>query len=153
MNRFLGGAGAAVGAKIVTGFAVAAMAATAAAAATEVASTGSLNPADWGRQVSHQVQVCKDTLRASGTRGIGQCVSEFAKQHGKLVSGSHRASDARDNSDDKSHGNSGNANGHSKVKDKNDGHGEGSSKGQGPTTHSTDSEPADAAVAFVITGT
>lgn len=97
MRKLLGGAGAALGVKIASGFAVAALAATAAGAATEVAVTGSLNPADWGKQVTQQVQNCKDTLRASGTRGIGQCVSQFAKQHGKIVSAEHRASNAREN--------------------------------------------------------
>ena len=48
MKRLLGGAGAALGVKILTGFAVAAAAATFAAAATEVAITGSINPLNWG---------------------------------------------------------------------------------------------------------
>jgi hypothetical protein len=110
MRKLLGGAGAALAVKIASGFAVAALAATAAGAATEVAVTGSLNPADWGKQVTQQVQLCKDTLRASGTRGIGQCVSQFAKQHGKIVSAEHRASNARQNQ--------GNGNGSGNDKDK-----------------------------------
>jgi len=84
---------------------------------TEVATTGSLNPSDWGKQVVQQVQTCKDTLRASGVRGIGQCVSAFAKQHGKIVSGEHRNSDARTNShgnSDKNKGNNGNNGNHGK---------------------------------------
>ncbi len=110
MKRLLGGAGAALAAKLATGFAVAALALTAAGVTSEVATTGSLNPSDWGQQVRQQVQTCKDTLRASGVRGIGQCVSAFAKQHGKLVSGEHRNSDARSNSHGKNgnHGNNGN---------------------------------------------
>ena len=103
MKRLFGGAGAALGAKFLTGFAVAALAVAGAGVTTEVATTGSLNPSDWGQQVKEQVQDCKDTLRASGVRGIGQCVSAFAKQHGKAVSGEHRNSDARTNS----HGNNG----------------------------------------------
>jgi hypothetical protein len=79
------------------------MAVGAAGVTSEVAITGSLNPSDWGQQVKQQVETCKDTLRASGVRGIGQCVSAFAKQHGKLVSGEHRNSDARTND----HGNNG----------------------------------------------
>ena len=119
MKRLLGGAGAAIAAKAVTGFAVAALAASAAGAATEVAVTGSLNPADWGQQVKQAVATCKDTLRASGTRGIGQCVSAFASQHGKLVSGEHKASKARENhgngnGSDKNKGNHGNGNGNGK---------------------------------------
>ena len=55
-RKVLGGAGAALGVKAMTGFAIAAMAATAAAgAASEVAITGSFNPADWGHQARHQV--------------------------------------------------------------------------------------------------
>jgi len=103
MKRLFGGVGAALGAKLLTGFAVAALAVAGAGVTTEVATTGSLNPSDWGKQVVQQVQTCKDTLRASGVRGIGQCVSAFAKQHGKIVSGEHRNSDARTNS----HGNNG----------------------------------------------
>src|SRR5579872_310367 len=90
MRKVLGGAGAALGVKILTGVVAAAAAITVAGAATEIATTGSLNPSDWGQQVSQQVQTCKDTLRASGTRGIGQCVSQFAKQHGAAVSATHR---------------------------------------------------------------
>src|SRR5579859_3073167 len=102
MKRILGGTGAAVAAKLLTGFAVVAFAAAGAGAATEVAVTGSLNPMDWGQQVKATVATCKTTLRASGVRGIGPCVSAFAKQHGDQVSDSHQASNARDN-----HGNNG----------------------------------------------
>jgi len=107
MKRLFGGAGVALGAKLLTGFAVAALAVTAAGVTTEVATTGSLNPTDWGQQVKQQVETCKTTLRASGVRGIGECVSAFAKQHGKIVSGEHRNSDARTN-----HGNNGKNNDH-----------------------------------------
>ena len=128
MRKLLSGAGAAIAVKIVTGFAVAVFASTAAAVATEVALTGSLNPADWGQQVKQTVATCKETLRASGTRGIGQCVSAFAKQHGKIVSAEHRASGAR-----LSHGNgNGNANGHSKDKGNN---GKGKSQAHGQPSH------------------
>lgn len=97
MKRLFGGAGVALGAKLLTGFAVAALAVAGAGVSSEVATTGSLNPSDWGQQVVQQVNTCKDTLRASGVRGIGECVSAFAKQHGKIVSGEHRNSDARTN--------------------------------------------------------
>jgi hypothetical protein len=103
MKRLFGGAGAALAAKLLTGFAVASLAAAGAGVASEVAVTGSLSPNDWGQQVKQQVATCKDTLRASGVRGIGPCVSAFAKQHGDLVSDSHHASGARDN-----HSNNGN---------------------------------------------
>ena len=125
----MGGAGAAIAVKAVTGFAVAALAATAAGAATEVAITGSVDPTVWGQQVKQTVATCKDSLRASGTRGIGQCVSAFAKQHGKTVSDEHRASNAREN-----HGNGngkGNGNGNGNGKDKNKDHGQ---PGHKPTT-------------------
>ena len=98
-KRLLGGAGAALGMKLATGVAVAAFAAAAAGVATEVAVTGSLNPSNWGQSVTQAVQTCKDTLRASGTRGIGPCVSAIAKQHGQQQS--HKASDARGNGKDK----------------------------------------------------
>ncbi|HEV2217817.1 MAG TPA: hypothetical protein VGV88_09605 [Candidatus Dormibacteraeota bacterium] len=100
MKRLFGGAGVAIAAKLLTGFAVAALAVGAAGVATEVATTGSVNPNDWGQQVKQQVEACKTTLRASGVRGIGECVSDFANQHGKTVSGEHRNSDARSNDHD-----------------------------------------------------
>jgi hypothetical protein len=131
VRRLLSGAGAAIAVKIATGFAVAVFASTVAAVATEAALTGSLNPADWGQQVKQTVATCKESLRASGTRGIGQCVSAFAKQHGKIVSAEHRASGARLN-----HGNgNANANGHSKDKGNN---GKGKSQTHGQPSHKPD---------------
>jgi hypothetical protein len=90
MKRLLGGAGVALGLKLATGVAIAAFAAVAAGATTEVAVTGSLNPADWGQQVKTTVTDCKAKL-AAGQHGIGDCVSDFAKQHGDLVSDQHRS--------------------------------------------------------------
>lgn len=118
MKKLFSGAGAALAAKIVTGFAVAAIASTAAAAATEIALTGSANPANWGQQVKQTVATCKETLRASGTRGIGQCVSAFANQHGKTESAgnSDGAGDTNGNGKAKGHNGKhlgqGNGNGH-----------------------------------------
>ena len=120
-RRLLGGAGAALTVKVLTGIAVAAAAVTLAGAATEVATTGSLNPMVWGQQVKQTVEQCKDTLRASGTRGIGQCVSDFANQHGSTTSDKH-ASPAREH---------GKGNGSSNGKDKGKGHG-GPDKTPGP---------------------
>ncbi len=100
----LGGAGAALGLKVLTGVAVAAAAVTMAGAAT----TGSLSPDNWGQQVVDRVNACKMDL-ASGTRNIGQCVSEFAKTHGAMVS-----SGARHHGNDHSTLGAGNANGHGK---------------------------------------
>ncbi len=94
-KRLLGGAGAALGLKLATGFAVAAFAAAAAGATTEVAITGSLNPADWGQQVKTTVADCKAKL-AAGQHGIGDCVSDFATQHGDLVSDQHSKGNGTD---------------------------------------------------------
>ncbi len=138
MNRILGGAGAALGAKVLTGIAVAAAAVTVAGAATEVATTGSLNPQNWGQQVTQQVEHCKATLRASGTRGIGQCVSQFAKQHGQAV-----ASAARHHGQGNDDGASNSANGKSHAKDKGKNHGGGSGDTSGDSSSGTN-EPAEA---------
>lgn len=129
MNKLLGGAGAALGVKILTGFAVAAAAATFAVAATEVATTGSVNPANWGQQVKTQVDVCKDKL-AAGQHGIGECVSSFANKHGDAVSDSH-ASKARTHGDSDKTGNG---------KDKSKSHGQGDDKSQ-PSRPETTSTP------------
>jgi hypothetical protein len=135
MKRLLGGAGAAIGLKIATGFAVAAMAATAAVAATEVAITGSVNPVDWGQQVTQQVAACKASAARLDVHGIGQCVSQFANQHGKAVSAAHKASPAREN---------GNGNGNANGKDKNKSHGQGPTNSQNPRPVSaSDHEPTD----------
>jgi hypothetical protein len=107
MKKLLSGAGAALAAKIVTGFAVAAIASTAAVAATEIALTGSANPANWGQQVKQTVATCKETLRASGTRGIGQCVSAFANQHGKTESAGHSDGAGNASGNGKAKGNKG----------------------------------------------
>jgi hypothetical protein len=93
---FFGGAGTALAAKIVTGFAAAALAATAAGAVTEVAMTGSVNPENWGQQVKQQVATCKAELK-TGQHGIGDCVSAFAKQHGKTVSAKNSAGEGPEN--------------------------------------------------------
>ena len=89
MKRLLGGAGAAIGVKILTGIAVAAAATTFAVAATEVAITGSANPTNWGHQVVTQVNACKASAARLGVHGIGQCVSSFARTHGDTVSDGH----------------------------------------------------------------
>jgi hypothetical protein len=138
MKRLLGGAGAALGVKLLTGIAVAASAAVIAGAATEVAVTGSLNPVTWGQHVTQAVQSCKDTLRASGTRGIGPCVSAIANQHGQQVSDNNKSSKARENGNGKDktkttgNGN-GNGNGNGKDKTKSTGNGNGNgNKPSGP---------------------
>jgi hypothetical protein len=116
-RALLGGAGAALTFKLLTGVAVAAAAVTVAGAST----TGSLNPADWGQQVKQQVANCKAEL-ADGQHGIGDCVSSFAsghgtavasaaRQHGNENSGTHGAGNGNGNAN-------GNANGHGKDKSK-----------------------------------
>lgn len=132
MKKLLGGAGAAIGVKILTGLAVAAAAATIAAAATEVAITGSVNPANWGQQVTQQVDACKASAERLGVHGIGQCVASFARQHGDTVSDSHSKKENGDKSN--------NGNGKDKSKD----HGQGSSKSQG-SRPATAGEPVDPA--------
>ena len=94
---FFAHAASVVSAKGAIGLTVAALAVGGAGA--EAAITDSANPGDWGQQVVQQVSQCKDAL-APGSHGIGQCVSTFAKQHGKQVSGDHRASPARTNQSD-----------------------------------------------------
>jgi len=84
---------AVVSTKGAVGLAVALLAVAAAGAAAEAAVTGSANPTNWGQAVVDQVNKCKDALQP-GQHGIGQCVSAFAKTHGKEVSSQH-ASDAR----------------------------------------------------------
>jgi hypothetical protein len=84
-KKLLGGAGAAIGLKVLTGFAVAAAAATLAGAATETVITGSVNPTVWGQQVKEQVEDCKKALNGEHG-GIGHCVSNFANKHGETTS-------------------------------------------------------------------
>jgi len=96
---FLAHAASVVSAKGAVGLAVAALAVAAAGVGAEAAITGSADPSNWGQQVVQQVNKCKDAL-APGSHGIGECVSTFAKQHGKQESSKHAneaASDARTN--------------------------------------------------------
>jgi hypothetical protein len=93
MKKLLGGAGAAIGVKILTGIAVAAAATTFAVAATEVAITGSVNPTNWGQQVTNQVNACKASAERLGVHGIGQCVASFARTHGDTTSDSNSQKD------------------------------------------------------------
>src|SRR6266849_4232014 len=93
MKRLLGGAGAALGAKLLTGIAVAAAAVVVAGAATEVAVTGSLNPTNWGQQVKTQVGACKASAARLGVHGIGECVSDFASSKAREKQGKHKGND------------------------------------------------------------
>jgi hypothetical protein len=93
MKRLLGGAGAALGVKLLTGIAVAAAAVVVAGAATEVAVTGSLNPTNWGQQVKTQVGACKASAARLGVHGIGECVSDFASSKPRENQGKHNGND------------------------------------------------------------
>jgi hypothetical protein len=136
VRALLGGAGAALTIKVLTGVAVAAAAVTVAGAAT----TGSLNPQVWGQQVKQHVATCKDEL-AQGQHGIGECVSAFSNQngHGQSVASSarqHGIGNGTDKSNGKNNGNgSGNGNGG----------GNGSGNGQDKSKDKTpgDAEPTD----------
>lgn len=105
----IGGAGAALTVKVLTGIAAAAAVVTVAGVVT----TGSLSPAHWGQQVTQTVQTCKDDLANSGQHGIGDCVSDFSNQHGALVS-----SGARHHGDTNPNGNSSGGSNNGKDKDK-----------------------------------
>ena len=136
MKKLLGGAGAAIGVKILTGIAVAAAATTFAVAATEVAITGSVNPANWGQQVTQQVDACKASAARLGVHGIGQCVASFARQHGDAVSDSH----AKNDHSDKTKSNNGNGNGNGNANGHGTGNTNSTSHGQS-SSHSQSSRP------------
>ncbi len=129
-QALLGGAGAALMLKLLTGVAVAAAALTVAGAAT----TGSLDPNVWGQQVKTRVAECKDKL-ADGQHGIGECVSSFASQHGASVASAARQ---HGNGNQNGHGN-GNANGHDKDKN------HPTPKGQTGSVPTLEPEPVDQA--------
>jgi len=89
---------AALTSKGVAAAAVTALAVGGGTAVVAAAATGSADPGTWGQQVVQTVQGCKDTVRtdsgtASGSRGIGRCVSKFASQHGQQMRDEH-ANDA-----------------------------------------------------------
>jgi hypothetical protein len=68
----------------------------------------------FGQQVKAKVESCKDAL-ANGTHGIGECVSDFAQQHGvqqrqqhsQGQSTSHGQSGTTHGKSDQTHGKSG----------------------------------------------
>src|SRR5207302_8548243 len=96
-TRSTGGRSGVVAALSARAIAAAAVAALAAGGATvAIAATGSLSPVNWGQHVVQTVERCKDQLRAtqgSGKgdpdRGIGQCVSPAARQHGEQQRDQH----------------------------------------------------------------
>ena len=140
MKRLLGGAGAAIGIKILTGIAVAAAATTIAVAATEVAITGSVNPSNWGQQVTTVVDACKASAARLGVHGIGQCVSSFARTHGDTVS------DSKPKNDKTKTGVTGNGSPNPNANAKNKSHGQPTDKSSRPSI-ATAGEPTDPALA------
>jgi hypothetical protein len=141
MKKLLGGAGAAIGVKILTGIVVAAAATTFAVAATEVAITGSINPSNWGQQVTTQVNACKASAARLGVHGIGQCVSSFANQHGDTVSDSHAKTDKTKTGKT----GTGSPNPNANAKGKSNGQGSSKNEGSRPAI-TTAGEPTDPAV-------
>src|SRR3982074_1238658 len=84
MSKFLGGAGAALAVKVVTGLVIAAAASV---LATEVAISGSANPAGWGRQVHHQVTSLPANGPAAGAPQPAGTLSNGAESGGTAGAG------------------------------------------------------------------
>jgi hypothetical protein len=141
MKKLLGGAGAAIGVKILTGIAVAAAATTFAVAATEVAITGSVNPTNWGQQVTTQVNACKASAERLGVHGIGQCVASFARTHGDTTSDSNGNKDktGKPAKTKTKTGVTGNGSPNPNANAQNNGHGQGNGKSKGPKSPTTTS--------------
>jgi hypothetical protein len=128
-KRLLGGIGAALSLKLLTGVAAAAAAVVVAGAATEIAVTGSLNPVNWGQSVTQQVTDCKAAALAAGQHGIGECVSDFASSKARQNQVKDNGkNNAKDNGKGNSNGN-GNGNGNNKDKTKTNGNGNGNGNG------------------------
>jgi hypothetical protein len=137
MKRLLGGAGAAIGVKILTGIAVAAAATTFAVAATEVAITGSVNPTNWGQQVTTQVNACKASAERLGVHGIGQCVASFARTHGDTTSDSNGNKDKNGKPAKTKTGVTGNGSPNPNANAQNNGHGKSKAPKPATTTANT----------------
>jgi hypothetical protein len=107
------GIGSTVAAAVKTKVGVAALAAALAIGGT-AGTVAAAHQGAFGQQVKAQVQKCKDAL-AAGAHGIGDCVSDFASQHGQDNSQQHRQnnssthgkSDQSHGKNDQTHGNSG----------------------------------------------
>ena len=95
----------------------AAVALAATGVGVKTATTGNPNPLNWGSQVTTQVDTCKaarpspdaSPKPSPGSRGIGHCVSAFAKTHGQAQkdehsqSGSHPTPNGHANGNSQSH--------------------------------------------------
>jgi hypothetical protein len=141
MKKLLGGAGAAIGVKILTGIAVAAAATTFAVAATEVAITGSANPTNWGHQVVTQVNACKASAARLGVHGIGQCVSSFARTHNDTTSNPSSTTDKNGKPTKTKTGVTGNGSPNPNANAQNNGKGKGKGPKSSTTTTSISSQP------------
>jgi hypothetical protein len=113
-RAIVGGAGAALTFKVLTGV----MGAAAAVTVAGVATTGTFDPGVWGVVVTQAVTDCKADL-TDGQHGIGDCVSDIAKTHGQAVASAarqHGEGSVGGSSD--AHGNNSSANDHAKDKTK-----------------------------------
>jgi hypothetical protein len=137
-KRLLGGIGAALSLKLLTGVAAAAAAVVVAGAATEIAVTGSLNPVNWGQSVKQQVTDCKAAALAAGQHGIGECVSDFASSKARQNQVKDNGKDnAKDNPKDKVKVTD---NGNGNPKDKTKSNGNGNGNGHKPSNPGTSTE-------------
>lgn len=109
-RRLLGGAGAALGIKVLTGFALAAFAAAAAGAATEAVVTRSLNPVDWGQQVHRALEQAAEGTKSTPDSGKTTDSKAGGKDNAK-TKGDGKDS-GKSNSKDKGGSGNGNGNGH-----------------------------------------
>lgn len=75
---------------LAAGLAAAALAVAGGGYAVASVANGSPNPTVWGQQVKQQVEACQDN-RTSSERGIGQCVSSFARQNGQAHQAQHES--------------------------------------------------------------
>ncbi len=85
----------------------------------------------FGQQVKQQVESCKDAL-GTGAHGIGDCVSDFAQQHGAQQRQQHSEGKGKPSSTPGAHGNSGTA-GNAGTAGNSDAHGKPSDPGKPPT--------------------
>jgi hypothetical protein len=132
-RRLLGGAGAALGVKVLTGFALAAFAAAAAGAATEAVVTRSLNPVDWGQQVHRELEQAAEGTKSTPDSGKTTDSKAGGRDNAKTKG------DGKDNGNGKSKSKGGGNNGTRK--------GDGQSNGNGGNAEgaSTSTEPIDPA--------
>ena len=147
LGRVLYGVPALAGAKFATaGILLAAAAGTGAAVHGAVTNDNTLV---WGQQVIQQVQKCKAAL-GTDQHGIGQCVSQFAKQHGDQQSDQNGSPTPGNGGTDNGNGNGGkpstlptpgNSGGHPTPQSQGQGQGQGQS-GSHPTPPAHPTAPA-----------